>query len=117
MRLQAFTTCAAVHRARSGAAKTRMSIGNMVDAGQCTWPVLQATICRRQCQDVPDHWWVGYNKVLQCHTEPFLLQFCDRRIVHRSNALLGGSYGERKHFALPKKCDSAVQHMVHDSCG
>ena len=56
-------------------------------------------VCCRQSVDVPDEWWVGFNKALRCNTEPFLLQFCDRRIVHRSNWLLGDSYGEHNCFA------------------
>ena len=44
--------------------------------------------------DAPDNWGVSYNRVLKTWAQPFILQFCDRRIVHRSNALLGGAYGD-----------------------
>jgi len=57
---------------------------------------------------------VGYSKVLRCYTEPFLLQFCDRRIVHRSNALLGDSYGKHKQLAMQTICDSAAHGVSHE---
>ena len=56
----------------------------------CSWPVPLLCSLRR---DVPDKWSVGYNSVLNCHTQPFLLQFADRRVVHRSNALLDNAFG------------------------
>ena len=60
--------------------------------------------------DVPDYWWIGYNRVLRCYTEPFLLQFCDRRVVHRSNELLGNSYG--RHRLFRGQCLSAVLSFI-----
>lgn len=49
---------------------------------------------RRQGGDRPDTWGFGFNRALRRHTAPHIFQACDRRIVHRSNALLGHSYGD-----------------------
>ncbi|GAB4821880.1 hypothetical protein N2152v2_008926 [Parachlorella kessleri] len=48
--------------------------------------------------DTPDIYTPGYVRELRQYTIPFLLQMGDRKVVHRSNALLGQSYGENFRF-------------------
>ena len=48
---------------------------------------------RRRGGEEPDSWGLGYNQVVGKRTMPFIMQVVNRRIVQRSNALLGHSYG------------------------
>ena len=64
--------------------------------------------------DGRDDWGWSYCSELSTWMQPFLLQFLDRRVVHRSNALLGHSYGAPAHVYFQTRTSSRTA-LAHAS--